>query len=274
MKIKNNAVFYLVITAVLWSSGGVMIKWVDWNPIAVAGVRSLIAAIVIGVAFRDEKLSFSWPQWLGAAAYCITMVLFVIATKMTTAANAILLQYTAPIYVALLGQWLLKEPVSRRDWITVILVFGGMVLFFFDKVTSGGLLGNFLAIVSGISFAVFIVCMRMQKAAAPYGTVFLGNICTFLVSLPFLTNLSLNFGNVGGILYLGLFQLGFAYVLYSKAIRQVNALEAILITSIEPILNPVWVVVFLGEAPGKFALIGGIIVVGAVIMRSFRRQLQ
>lgn len=268
MKIKNNAVFYLIVTAVIWSSGGVMIKWIAWNPIAVAGVRSLIAAMVIGIAFRGEQISYSRPQWAGAVAYCVTMVLFVIATKITTAANAILLQYTAPIYVALLGQWLLGEKVTRRDWLTVVLVFGGMLFFFLDKVTSGGMLGNLFAIASGVTFAFFIIFMRMQKAAAPYGTVLLGNILTFLVSIPWLSSITFNVVNVGAILYLGLFQLGFAYVLYSKAICQVNALEAILITSIEPILNPIWVFLLLGESPGSFALIGGLIVVGSIIMRS------
>jgi drug/metabolite transporter (DMT)-like permease len=268
METKNNAVLYLIITAIIWSSGGVMIKWVEWNPMAVAGLRSLLAAVVMAIAFRGERISFSRPQWAGAVAYCATMILFVMATKLTTAANAILLQYTAPIYVALLGQWLLGEKVTRHDWLTVMLVFGGMFFFFLDKVTSGSVLGNCLAIVSGVCFALFIIFMRMQKNAAPYGTVLLGNLLTFLISLPFLSNITMNFVNVGAILYLGLFQLGFAYVLYSQAIRQVNALKTILITSIEPILNPIWVFLLLGETPGRFALIGGLIVVSSIIMHS------
>lgn len=264
----NHAQSSLAVVAVLWSTGGVVIKWVAWNPMAVAGGRSLIAAIVIGVAFRHEKLSFSRPQWAGAVAYCATMIMFVVATKLTTAANAILLQYTAPAYVALLGQWILGEKVTRRDWITIIVVFGGMILFFMDKFSQGGIVGNFFAIASGVSFALFFVLMRMQKNDAPYGTILLGNILTFLCSISFLSGVTLNSSNLWAVLFLGVFQLGFAYVLYSDAICKVRALEAILITSIEPILNPIWVFLVLGEVPGNFALLGGLIVVSSIIVRS------
>lgn len=266
---RKQAVLYLILTALLWSTGGVMIKWVDWNPLAVAGGRSLIAAIVMGIAFRNEKLSFSKAQWGGAIAYSATVSLFVTATKLTTAANAILLQYTAPVYVALLGGWLLGEKATRRDWLTIALVFGGMAFFFADKVSSGGMLGNLCAIGSGLSFSLISIFMRMQKEGSPYGSVLLGNILTFLVSIPFLGDISFTSPNVLAMLFLGVFQLGIAYVLYSHAIKQVNALEAIIITTLEPILNPVWVFFFIGEVPGMFALIGGGIVVTAIAMRSY-----
>lgn len=266
---RKQAVLYLMLTALLWSTGGVMIKWVDWNPMAVAGVRSLIAAVVMGIAFRKEKLSFSKAQWGGAIAYSATVSLFVIATKLTTAANAILLQYTAPVYVALLGGWLLGEKATRRDWLTIVFVFGGMAFFFADKVSAGGMLGNLCAIGSGLSFSLISIFMRMQKEGSPYGSVLLGNGLTFLVGLPFLGNISFTSPNVLAMLFLGVFQLGLAYVLYSHAIKHVNALEAIIITTLEPILNPVWVFFFIGEVPGMFALIGGGIVITAIAMRSY-----
>ncbi|MBC8015375.1 MAG: DMT family transporter, partial [Sporomusaceae bacterium] len=116
---QRKAMMYLFLTALLWSAGGVLIKLVEWHPMAISGGRSFIAAIVFLVAFRKQSLSFSKPQWIGAIAYCGCVTSFVIATKMTTAANAILLQYTAPIFVALLGNWFLNEKTTRRDWLTI-----------------------------------------------------------------------------------------------------------------------------------------------------------
>lgn len=261
----GNSLFFLALAAVLWSSGGVLVKSVAWPPLAIAGLRSLIAAIVIWLAFRREAFIFSKQQLAGAAFYCGMVSSFVAATKLTTAANAILLQYTAPIYVALLSGWLLHEKITRRDLLTIVLVLGGMAFFFLDKVSAGGLFGNILGVVSGISFALFVIFTRMQKDRPPFGSVLLGNILTFLLSLPALPGITVTVFNLSIILVLGVFQLGLAYVIYTHAIRHVRALEATLVTSIEPILNPIWVFLFLGEIPGPYSLIGGAIVLFAVI---------
>ncbi|AIF49956.1 DMT family transporter [Pelosinus sp. UFO1] len=263
----KKAIFYLALTALLWSAGGVLIKWINWHPMSIAGGRSIIAALVIWLAFRKESLSFSKPQWGGAVAYCACVTLFVIATKLTTAANAILLQYTAPIYVALLSGWLLGEKATRRDWVTIFVVCFGMIFFFLDKVSGGGLLGNLCAVASGISFAFFILFMRMQKDGSPYGSVLIGNLFTFAISLFFWSGNSFESTNLISISLLGVFQLGIAYVLYSYAIRHVEALEATLITSIEPILNPIWVFLLIGEQPGFYSMAGGLIVMTAITMR-------
>ena len=264
---QKKAIICLFLTALLWSAGGVLIKLVDWHPMAIAGGRSFIAAIVFFVYFRKESLSFSKPQWVGAIAYCGCVTFFVLATKMTTAANAILLQYTAPIFVALLGTLFLNERTTRRDWLTIVIVFSGMIFFFIDKVSSGSMLGNIIAIGSGISFAVFIICMRMQKDASPYGSVLIGNILTFAISLFFWSEVSLDQTSLLGIFSLGLFQMGLAYALYSYAIRHVPALKATLITTIEPLLNPLWVFLLIGEQPGFYAMIGGFIVLTAITFR-------
>ncbi|MDD4600113.1 hypothetical protein SDC9_20935 [bioreactor metagenome] len=264
---RRQAVISLAVAAILWSSGGVLIKWTDWHPMAIAGGRSLIAAIIIWFAFRKEQLTFSKTQWAGAMAYCSMVCTFVIATKWTTAANAILLQYTAPVYVALLSGWLLGEKTTRRDWLTICMVFGGMLFFFLDKVTLGGMIGNLFGIGSGISFGLFTIFMRRQKDASPFGSVLLGNVLAFLVSVPFFTTSSFTAANLVAVGFLGIFQLGLAYVLYTRGICHVRALEATLITTIEPILNPVWVFLFIGETPGMYALIGGLIVVAALTMR-------
>jgi drug/metabolite transporter (DMT)-like permease len=268
MEKRPKAILSLLLSAILWSSGGLFIKMVWWNPVAIAGLRSLIAMMVIVAYVRHPRFNWTLPQVGGAIAYAVTVTLFVIATKLTTAANAILLQYTAPVYVAFLGAWFLGERTRWFDWVSIVVVIGGMGLFFLDRLAPGGLLGNLLAIVSGISFAFLVLFMRKQKNESPFETIILGNLFTGLIALPFM------FGSVPdvrswiGLIFLGVIQLGLSYVLYSKAIRHVTALEAILIPGVEPILNPIWVFLMLGERPGRWALIGGLIVLILVTLRS------
>ncbi len=264
---KSRAIIYIVIAALLWSSGGLLIKSVAWNSIAIAGTRSAIAALVI-LAFR-RRMSFNWgfAQLGGAFCYAGTVILFVAANKLTTAANAILLQYTAPIYVAILSFWFLKERITRSDILTIVAAFGGMILFFLDDLSKGGFWGNIVAILSGISFAGMALFLRKQKDHSPLESVFLGNIMTFLIGLPFILRSSPNPGGWMGLLLLGVFQLGCSYILYAEAIRHVTALEGILIPILEPVLNPVWVFLLLGERPGQWAIAGGVVVLVSVTLR-------
>ncbi len=257
----------MLVAATLWSSGGLLIKLVSWNPVAIAGLRSLIAVLILLVFFRHSRLSWSFYQIGGAVAYAVTVTLFVVATKLTTAANAILLQYTAPIYVALLGAWFLGESTQWFDWITILVVIGGMALFFFDHLTTGNLLGNGFAIVSGLSFSFLILFLRKQKDESPLGSIILGNLLTGLIGLPFMFESMPSPMSWVGLILLGVVQLGLSYVLYSEAIKHVTALEAVLIPGIEPILNPIWVFLILGEVPGKWALVGGFIVFVSVTAR-------
>jgi len=195
------------------------------------------------------------------------VILFVLANKLTTAANAILLQYTSPIYVALFGAWFLGERATRLDWITIFVVIGGMVLFFLDDLTTGGLWGNVCAISSGVTFACVVLCMRKQKNDSPLESIFLGNILTALVGLPFMFEAMPNASSWVGLLLSGVFQLGLSHVLYAAAIKHIAALESILIAVIEPILNPLWVLLIMGETPGPWALLGGFIVLVSVTIR-------
>jgi drug/metabolite transporter (DMT)-like permease len=264
---RSKAIGFLLVTALLWSSSGLLIKWVAWNPIAIAGVRSAIAALVLLVALRRPHLTWSSPQVGGAIAYAVTVILFVVANKLTTAANAILLQYTAPVYVALFGAWFLGERATRLDWITIFVVIGGMALFFFDELSSGGFWGNVCAIASGVTFACFILSMRKQKHDSPLETVLLGNILTALAGFPFMFKAMPSDSSWIGLVLLGVLQLGLSHVLYATAIKHVTALEAILIPVIEPILNPVWVFLLMGEMPGPWAFLGGFIVLVSVTIR-------
>jgi drug/metabolite transporter (DMT)-like permease len=262
------AISYLVITALLWSLGGLFIKWVQLNPVAIAGMRSAIASILIWIFLKKPKFNWSKEQILCAIAYALTVILFVMANKMTTAANAILLQYTAPIYVALFSFTLLGERTTKLDWLIILIVFSGMILFFIDDFSTEEFWGNIVAIFSGISFAALTLFTRKQKDGSPLESILLGNILTALIGLPFMFQSAPTVSSWIGLLLLGTVQLGIPYILYSIAIRSVTALETILITVIEPIVNPIWVFLIFGEIPGKWSIIGGIIVLSAVTIRS------
>ncbi len=247
-----------------------LLKSVDWPPFAVGGGRGLIAAIFL-LLVTGRSLKFKWGVLPVATAIAYTgcTVLFAAATKLTTAANAILLQYTAPVYVALLGAWLLKERPRRADWVTMAVVFVGMAIFFYDGLRLNDLTGILLAIASGISFAFMIVLLRMQKDGAPLGSIILGNFIAFFIGLPSMIGAPFpDGGSIVALLLLGVVQLGFAYLLYARAIRHVTALEGVLIPVIEPILNPLWVMLVIGETPTPLALFGGAIVLGAVTWRA------
>ena len=248
-----------------------LIKSVDWPSMAKAGARSAIAAAIMWAWIGRPKFTWSRMQIGAALAYFGTVSLFVIANDRTTAANAIFLQYTAPIYVALLGGWFLGEKTRRIDWLCIGLALFGVVLFFRDDFDARGLFGIIVALASGVSFAAMVMLLRRQKDASPETSLLLGNLLTAAVGLPFGWGHHLS-GNEWAILgVLGAVQLGIPYILYSVAIKRVTALEAILIPMLEPILNPIWVALTRGEVPGAWSLVGGGLVLGAVLIRGLVR---
>lgn len=272
MKIEKTrmlGILGVIAASMLWSTAGFLIKFVSWSPIPIAGVRSLIAAIVIFIYLKKPKFTFSKAQIIAAVAMAATMFLFVTANKMTTAANAILLQYTAPIFVALLSFFLLKEKVRRLDWLVIAIVLVGLSLFFLDDMTTGNLVGNILALLSGFTFAVMITALRFQKDGSPMESTLLGNVLTFLVTIPFLAKAPMpDLNSIIGLVLLGIFQLGLAYILFANAIKHVTAVEGVLLSVMEPLCNPIWVFFFIGELPTGNALIGGVIVLTAITVRS------
>jgi drug/metabolite transporter (DMT)-like permease len=261
---RSRALILLIGAALCWSLGGVLIKQVGWNPMAIAGARSLIAAVVVWAVFPRMKFTWSFYQIAGAAAYAVNMITFVLANKMTTAANAVLLQYSAPAWVALFSAWFLKERLKRSDWIGICFVSGGIILFFMDRLTLSGFWGNMAAVFSGFAFAWVFLLFRRQKEHAPYGSLFLGNILTGLICLPFMFRGSLDFPDVTGLILLGVVQIGVAYSLYSAASRHVSAIDAALILLLEPLLNPLWTYLAIDEVPGRWAMVGGAIILGAI----------
>jgi drug/metabolite transporter (DMT)-like permease len=258
----------LLSTALCWSLGGVLIKSIDWPPMAIAGGRSAIAIPMILLCSGRPRFTVSRAQIGGALGYAATVVLFVFATRMTTAANAIFLQYTAPIYVALIGRWYLGERASRIDWLVIAVALAGIALFFVDRLTVSGLWGNIIALGSGLAFALVALFLRKEKAGSPVASIVLGNVIVALAGAPFIFQApSLGEEGLWRLGLLGTVQLGLPYVLYATAIKQVSALEATLIPLLEPVLNPLWVMLALGERPGPWAIVGGLLVLSAVLGR-------
>lgn len=268
---KGAGILAMAATAFLWSIAGLFIKVIDWNPIAIAGMRSLIASIVILIYLKRPVIHLSFPQIAAAIANAATMLLFVSANKTTTAANAIILQYIAPVSTAFIGAFLLKERMRIEHFVAIPVVAAGMLVMFFDKLGGGRLFGNILAIMSAITFGFYFVFMRLQKDGSPIESILLSHwltagICVIIslfLPLPHVTAKSL-----AAIVVLGIVQIGFSSILFSFAIKRISAVSAILIAVIEPIFNPIWVFFAIGEAPGANALIGGGIIVLAVTITS------
>ena len=269
---RSRAVLFLFLTAALWSTSGLLIKLLTWEPLAILGGRSIVAGIVIWLSLRRRDVHvtrFTRWQVVGALSYVGTQLMFITATKLTTAAHAIFLQYTAPIYVLLLGWWLLKERPRRGDWIAMVVIFSGLLLFLGDDLTLQGLRGNLLAILSGVLLAVTTLVTRGETRGAPAATFLLGCLIGAAIGLPALLQANFSPLNLEMIAFLGAFQMGLPLILYSAAIRHVRALEASLILTLEPILNPLWVFLVIGEAPGPLALVGAALVVLALSGRAW-----
>ncbi len=269
--------------AILWSSGGLFIKWVSLDALGVTMWRSLLAGVVIWVVARPAMRA-PWRTgkltWGIAIAYALTLVMFVSATKLTTAASAIFLQYTAPLYLLVTGAVFLGERTSKLDYLTVAVAFCGMALFFVGKLDGDAMLGNVLGAASGVMLAAMFTLLRAPGITAqtrPEAMV-LGNVLLVVgllavnlgrgTSAPFTPDL----GDVAGLVFLGVVQIGFAYLLFGYGVEHVQALEASLIGMLEPVLNPVWVFLFLGETPGWWAVLGGAIIVAAVAARTFATE--
>ena len=271
---RSTAILLLIATAVIWSTGGFLIKWVEWSPMAISGVRSAIGGIFLYLVFRPRRFQLNRYVIGGAIAYAVCVTCFVVANKLTSAANAILLQYTAPLYVALFGLWFLGERPQRMDWLALFPALLGMVLFFLDDLTLDNIWGNLIALISGLGFAWMALFLRKQKDADPVQSVILGNLIAAAVALPFMFQSAPSSKGWIGLILLGLFQVGLAYGLFTLAIRHVTALESMIIPIIEPILNPIWVLLLLGEKPGSLAIVGGFIIISAITLRSIAPILQ
>ena len=265
---RRSAIGFLVLTGIIWSTGGFMIKLIPWPPLVIAGLRSGIAAIVIYLYDRPQKLPVGKYTLGGAVAYAVMVIFFVLANKLTTAGNTILIQYTAPVYVALFGYSFLGEKAGFKDWITILIILTGLLLFFLDELSGTSLWGNIAALFSGFGFAGLILFLRKQKHGRPIDSVLLGNLLTFSLCTPFIVQDVTFEADVWlKIIFLGIIQLGLAYILFIIAIKHVTALDAVIYPVVEPICNPIFAYIFLNETLGFFARIGGLLVLAGVIGR-------
>ncbi len=245
-----------------------LIKFVALHPMAIAGWRSLIAGSVILLLCRKEvKISWRSDPLLAAGCIGVFCVCFVVATKLSTAAHAIVLQYSASVYVAILAPGMLGEPTRRQDWYFLLVVIVGICLFFVDELSMRGILGILVGIVGSIFWAGSMIFLRKSRNGSTAWPLALGNFMATGFCLPFMFRQVPTTMDWLGLTGLGVISLGAGYAVFSYAIKRVRALESVLIPSIEPLINPVWVFLFFGEAPGMWAFIGGTLVLAAVTVR-------
>src|SRR6267143_769381 len=257
--------------AILWSTGGLFIKASSLSAFELSFGRSLLAAITIAIVTRHEGFGLNRVSAIAAILYAALLILFVLATKLTTAANAIFLQYTAPVYVLILEPLFYKEKFRRRDLVTVAACVGGMALFFVGKLRPEDVNGNLLALASGVCFALFFLLLRHSKArdVNRASSAIYGNLIVVLICAPAFFGAArrgISAADLARISYLGIVQIGCAYLLFTQAMaRGLRSLDASIVGYIEPVLNPVWVFLFIGERPAGWAIIGGVISITSVV---------
>lgn len=266
-KKNNQGIFLVLAAATLFSIGGLCIKMVPWSPLAINGARSLISVMVLAVYLKmiKHKIVVNKAVLFGAVCMTGTTTLYCAANKLTTAANAIVLQFTAPIFVILLMWFIKKEKPRRLDVTACLVVFAGILCFFIDGLLVGNMPGNFIAVLSGVCYAgVFM--MNSFETSDALSSVFLGHGLSALTGIGFVFGETDFSGqSITGILLLGIFQMAIAYIFMSKGLEQVSAITASLTTAIEPILNPILVAIFWGEVISPVSLLGAAIVVIGVI---------
>ena len=270
---KKKAFWFLVGCAALWSTGGFLIKSVNMQPLAISGARSLVAAIFL-MLVRGRPRFTRKPVFLGAAlAYAGTLTCFVFATRLTTAADAVLLQYTAPVFVLLFGYLILHERVTRVDALVTFLVIAGLVVFFLESLGKTNTLptapiGNALGVLAGVFFALQAVMLRRSsdEGLSPESVLVCGNLICFTIAIPALLQSRPGLMDLLWLLLAGTFQVGLSYVLYSAALPHVTSLELILVPVIEPILNPIMVFFLKGEKPGMTTILGGVFILTIVTL--------
>jgi len=265
---KNKAIAELLLCSALWSIAGIFMKQIPWSGFVIAGLRSLLAGMVMAAFMLANKLHLTLNRrsLFGGLTLCVTMLFFSLANKTTTAANAIVLQFTDPIWIMVLSAVFLKKKFRRADVIAALLTFAGILLFFADDLGGGHLPGNCLALGSGLTFALYYMSLADCGEEVRTSAVLVANALTFLIGVPFMFTTGPVFSgtSVAFILILGICQLGIPYVLLAHASGWCPPLVCCLMGALEPLLNPVWVAIFDGEMPGLLALLGGIVVIATV----------
>ena len=265
----QKGLLFVAFAALLWSSGGLLIKLVTFDAMQISFFRCAFASLTFFAVFRTQIFKANVFTLINSLFYASVLILYVLAMKTTTAANAIFLQSTAPIYVLIFEPIIAKTRYEKINIISVGVVFIGMILFFIGKISPEHFEGNIYALLSGVFFAALFLGLKKNKPEYQFSSIFYGNVIVALVCIPFLSGLTnFNSSNLGMVAFLGIFQIGVAYIFFSRGLKRVNAIEASLISLIEPVLNPVWVFFGYGEVPSVFSIIGGLIILSAIVVRS------
>ncbi|MCR5087917.1 MAG: DMT family transporter [Oscillospiraceae bacterium] len=276
MKKEHLGILEMVLCAALWSIAGIFMKLLPWHSFAIASLRSFFAALtfVVWMAVRRYRFCLTRRTLVSGLLTGCVYVCFAAANKLTTAANAIVLQFTCPIFVVLFSALLFRKRIRKADAAVVLIVLCGIALFFFDQLTPSGLLGNFVAIAAGMFMAGMFITIGSLQGRERFSAILIGQLFAFLIGLPavILTRPVMTPHTVTYILILGVFQLGISYIFYVQASQNCPPLACSLLSAVEPLLNPVWVMLFDGERPGFFALLGGVIVIVSITVWCIRGQ--
>ncbi|MCK5812538.1 MAG: EamA family transporter [Clostridiales bacterium] len=272
MKI-NKGIFYAVVAAIIWSTGGVFIKLVDAPAFYIAMVRSLIAFLTFLPFLRLREIRWTKNLFFLLISYSYTLISFVVATKLTTAANAIMLQYTAPVWLFLF-YFLIKKQINKRKVFPILLVVIGIILFLFEGRAGSNALGNIIALSSSIAFAGVAYFSSKDHGTKGASLISLCNLATFLLAIPFAKNiiqitLNLRTTDIIGLILLGSIQIAVGYLFYIKALKFISPLDVSLIGLLEPLFNPIWVFFFIREVPTIIALIGSFFILSGIVINLF-----
>lgn len=270
MKKQRIAMLEMLLCACLWSIAGLFIKLIDWSPLVIAGFRSLFSALTVLVfmAITRQRIFFNKKVAISAFFLAATFLCFVGANKLTTSANAIILQFTAPIFIMLFSAVFRKQKFSKLDVATVLLTLGGIILFAIDGISSGHALGNLVGLMAGIFMAGMYITVGDGQGPERMNGLFFGHLLTALIGLPFILPTEPIFTPkaMGAVIILGVVQLGIPYILLALASEHCPPLACSLISAAEPLLNPVWVAIFAKEYPSPLALTGGVIVIAVITL--------
>jgi drug/metabolite transporter (DMT)-like permease len=278
----SNGKITMLLCVLLWSTSGLFIKFIDWHPMVISGLRSGIAALFMLLVngrrlfvlrdFRIRSVPGTTLLLTAALTSAATKILYVLANKLTSSANAILLHHSAPVWAAFLGWLLIGEKPAKKQWASLVLICGGLVLFFANGLRGGSIVGDVTALGAGICFGASMALLRMNKDGSPLLCLFLSHCIPVVVSIPFIAAHPPIFtpANTASILFLGIFQVGIASLLYAYSIKRIRTLDAVFIAQLEPVLNPVWVFVFTGEIPAPLSIAGGVIIIAAVLLSQKR----
>lgn len=250
--------WFILLAAILWSLAGVFIKFLDLHPLAIVMYRSFFASLVFLPFLKRRDMRLSAPVWVSVLTYTAAISAFVSANKLTTAANAIVLQYTAPVFVYLFSWLVLGEKISKLNGLALTIAMIGVAIISLDSAGEPQMMGVLLALLSGVIFAAFMLNLQRTRDINPVYLTWLNNLMCAVLLLPFVTiHLALTTHQIAILAVMGAVQLGLPYLLFSNGLKAISLQEAALIALIEPVLNPLWVALVVGEIPAVATLVGG-----------------